>query len=277
VKPSEKPYKTRVDVRIEKGSEELLPEGIYKMLSGSGIWIEERGGDVVIKAYPHNVEPFIDYLGKSGITVKDITIEKEEPLDYAGLTKRYFRPIRIEDIRILPPWSKKRKGERHIVIEPGMAFGTGRHESTKLIFKLMRKIDMENKSVLDIGCGSGILSLYANLLGAKTVTAVDNDTEAVFSVKKNLALNDASKIGLACADLRHIRGVYDIILANLDIQTFTRHAGHIKKLLKKDGVIVMSGILVKNKKDALSLFHSLSLMHAETKNSWCGFALKKTA
>ncbi|MCX5808283.1 MAG: 50S ribosomal protein L11 methyltransferase [Proteobacteria bacterium] len=274
MKPSEKPYKIRVDVRAEKGSEELLPEGIYDILPGQGIWIEEKGDDVIIKAYPSDVEEFVDYLRKSNISVKDVNVEKEVSLDYAELTKKYFRPIRIEDVTILAPWHKKRKSEKCIVIEPGMAFGTGRHESTKLMLKLMRHIDMEDKSVLDIGCGSGILSLYANVLGAKTIIAVDNDMDAVLSVKKNLTLNDTSRIETACTDLHHIKGTYDIILANLDIQTFTRRAGYIKKLLKSGGFIVISGVLVKNKKDVLPLFHPLSLIRTEKKNSWCGFVFK---
>jgi ribosomal protein L11 methyltransferase len=274
MKPSEKTYKIRVDVRAEKGSEELLPEGIYDILPSQGIWIEEKGDDVIIKAYPSDVEEFVDYLRKSNISVKDVNVEKEASLDYAELTKKYFRPIRIEDVTILAPWHKKRKSEKCIVIDPGMAFGTGRHESTKLMLKLMRHIDMEDKSVLDIGCGSGILSLYANVLGAKTIIAVDNDMDAILSVKKNLTLNDTGRIKTACTDLHHIKGTYDIILANLDIQTFTRRAGYIKKLLKLGGFIVISGILVKNKKDVLPLFHPLSLIRTEKKNSWCGFVFK---
>jgi ribosomal protein L11 methyltransferase len=274
MKPSEKPYKIRVDVRVEKGSEELLPEVIYNILPGQGIWIEEKGDDIIIKAYPSDVEEFVDYLLKSNISVKDVNVEKEASFDYAELTKKYFRPIRIEDMTILAPWHKKRKNEKCIVIEPGMAFGTGRHESTKLMFKLMRCIDMEDKSVVDIGCGSGILSLYANMLGAKTIIAVDNDMDAILSVKKNLTLNNSSRIETACINLHHIEGKYDIILANLDIQTFTRRAGYIKKLLKPDGFIVISGILVKNKKDVLPLFHPLSLVNTEKKNSWCGFVFK---
>jgi ribosomal protein L11 methyltransferase len=274
MKPSEKPYKIRVDVRIEKGSEELLPEGIYNILPGQGIWIEEKEDDVIIKAYPSDVEEFVDYLLKSNISIKDVNVEKEASLDYAELTKKYFRPIRIENVTILAPWHKKRESEICIVIEPGMAFGTGRHESTKLMFKLMRYIDMEDKSVVDIGCGSGILSLYANVLGAKTIIAVDNDMDAILSVKKNLTLNNASRIETACINLHHIEGKYDIILANLDIQTFTRRAGYIKKLLKPGGLIVISGVLVKNKKDVLPLFHPLSLLHTEKKNSWCGLVFK---
>jgi len=268
---------TRVDVHVEKGSEELLPEDFYSMLSGQGVWLEEKGNDVIIRAYPPNVPVFIDYLKQLNITVKNITIEREETIDYAELTRKYFRPIKIEDITILAPWHKKDKNRKYIVIEPGMAFGTGRHESTRLMFMLMKQIDMAGKSVLDIGCGSGILSLYANSLGAKKIVAVDNDIDAVLSANKNLELNNTNNIELICAELNHVGGVYDVILANLDIQTFMRFAVHIKKLLSGGGIVLISGILAKNRKDLVSLFCPFPLISTEKKNSWCGFAFKETA
>ena len=118
------------------------------------------------------------------IATKDVLVTDEPEQDYAELTKKYFRPIQIEGLTILAPWNKtKRKGPR-ILIEPGMAFGTGRHESTRLMIKLMGSIDFKGKKVLDIGCGSAILSLYAALLGAKKVLAVDNDEDTVLSARK---------------------------------------------------------------------------------------------
>ncbi len=89
-----------------------------------------------------------------------------------------------------------------------MAFGTGRHESTRLMMKMMRDVDFTGKRVLDLGCGSGLLSLYARLKGAKYVYAVDNDLDAVLSAQKNVLLNEASGIELVCADLKDVRGRY---------------------------------------------------------------------
>jgi len=264
----------RVDVLVEKGSEELLPDEIYNLLPGHGIWIEEKGDDIIIKAYPPDVSGFIDYLKKLHITVKDVGIEYEKTVDYTELTRKYFRPIRIEDVTILAPWHKKAKNKKYIVIEPGMAFGTGRHESTRLMFMLMRQIETWRANILDIGCGSCILSLYADRLGAKKILAVDNDMDAVLSAKKNLELNNTNNIELICADLNHIEGTFDIILANLDIQTFMRYAPHIRKLLSNGGIILVSGVLKRNEKDLLSCFYPLSLVRKERKNFWCGFALK---
>ncbi|MCX5803665.1 MAG: 50S ribosomal protein L11 methyltransferase [Proteobacteria bacterium] len=266
-------YKTRVEILVEKGIEELLPEELYA-LSNSGIWIEEKGSNVLIKCYPENIKMFLDTLNQLKIPVVGVDMVKEELQDYAELTRKYFRPIKIENIMILPPWSKNRYGKRPIIIEPGMAFGTGRHESTKLMFKLMKLIDIKDKKVLDIGCGSGILSLYAHLLGAKKITAIDNDIDTVLSAKKNISLNHMRNIELICTDIQDIHGTYDIILANLDIRTFTDHSQKIMDLVKKHGYIIISGVLGRDKKSILPLFRPFPPIKVEKKNSWIGFIFK---
>ena len=160
---AKKASRTRVDITVKKGAQELFPESFYEELPASGIWIEEKGESSVIKCYPENVNAFLKMLRTLKIATKDVLVTDEPEQDYAELTKKYFRPIQIEGLTILAPWNKtKRKGPR-ILIEPGMAFGTGRHESTRLMIKLMKNIDIKGKKVLDIGCGSAILSLYAAL------------------------------------------------------------------------------------------------------------------
>jgi ribosomal protein L11 methyltransferase len=266
-----KTSQTRVDIIAAKGTEELLPEEIYSLLSNAGIWVEEKGEDVVIKAYPKDVEAFLKYLRLAKIKIKKVIVETEEEQDYAELTKKYFRPIRIDDVTIIAPWNKAKGEGTRVVIEPGMAFGTGRHESTRIMMKLMKGVDFKGKTVLDIGCGSAILSLYASLLGSKKVAAIDNDPDAVESAIKNIALNHARNVTAACNDLRDASGRYDIILANLDIRTFTAFSDKVKSLVKKNGTVVISGVLGKDKKRVLDLFLPLAPLHTEKKNAWCGF------
>jgi ribosomal protein L11 methyltransferase len=268
-------YRTRVDITVKKGAEELFPEAFYEELPASGIWIEEKGESAVIKCYPENVKAFLRMLRTAKIATKDILVVDELEQDYAELTKRYFRPIQIEGLTILAPWNKsKRKGPR-ILIEPGMAFGTGRHESTRIMIKLMNNIDVKSKKILDIGCGSAILSLYAALLGAKKVLAVDNDEDAVLSAQKNIELNDTHAIEIVCSDLQQIKGVYDIILANIDIRTFRATSTHILTLLRKGGHLLVSGILGRDQKELLPLFSSLACLRVEQKNAWRGFVFQK--
>ena len=267
-------YKTRVEILVEKGIEELLPEELYA-LSNSGIWIEEKGSNVLIKCYPENIKMFLDTLNQLKIPVVGVDMVKEELQDYAELTRKYFRPIKIEDVTIVAPWNKRQQDRQYIIIEPGMAFGTGRHESTKLMLKLMRLIDMKGKRVLDMGCGSGILSLYARLLGARKIMAVDNDTDTILSARKNLSFNQAYNIELACTDLQNIRGIYDIALANLDITTFSNYSEKISSLIAKGGHLIISGILGRDKKRVIPLFYPFVPVHITQKNSWQGIVFKQ--
>ena len=270
-----KTARTRVDITVKKGAQELFPESFYEELPASGIWIEEKGERSVIKCYPKNVNAFLKMLRTLKIATQDVFVVDEPEQDYAELTKKYFRPIQIEGLTILAPWNKtKRKGPR-ILIEPGMAFGTGRHESTRIMIKLINGIDMKGKKVLDIGCGSAILSLYAALLGAKNVLAVDNDEDTVLSARKNIELNNTSAIEIVCSDLRQINGAYDVVLANIDIRTFRATSTHILTLLRKGGHLLVSGILGRDRKELLSLFSSLSCLRVEQKNSWRGLVFQK--
>jgi ribosomal protein L11 methyltransferase len=260
----------RLEILVEKGAEELLPEEFYTG-SGHGIWIEDQGADVLIKCYPEDPEQFIALFKRTGLAAKAVRVLEEEQQDYAALTLKYFRPIRIDGLTIIPPWSKKKPESTFVVIEPGMAFGTGRHESTRLMIGLMKTQDFAGKRVLDLGCGSAILSLYAEKLGASRVISVDNDIDAVLSAKKNLLLNGSRAVSLACASLGDIRGSFDVILANIDIRTFSVFAAQVERLLAAKGHLFVSGILGRDRKNLLSLFPQLQLLRIEQKNAWRGF------
>jgi ribosomal protein L11 methyltransferase len=272
---AKKTSRIRIDITVKKGAQELFPEAFYDELPASGIWIEEKGGTAVIKCYPKNVDSFLKVLRTLKIPTKDVLVTDEPEQDYAELTKKYFRPIQIEGLTILAPWNKTRRRGPRILIEPGMAFGTGRHESTRLMINLMGNIDMKGKKVLDIGCGSAILSLYAALLGAKKVLAVDNDEDTVVSARKNIDLNNNSAVEIVYRDLQQITGAYDVVLANIDIRTFRATSNHIITFMRKGGYLLVSGILGRDRKELLSLFGSLSSLRVEQKNSWRGFIFHK--
>jgi ribosomal protein L11 methyltransferase len=203
-----------------------------------------------------------------------MSVSREEERDYGALVKKYFRPFTIEDVAIVPPWEKPVAGKPHIIIDPGMAFGTGRHESTKLMMKCVKGLPMRRKSVLDLGCGSAILSLYARLLGSTHVIGVDIDPDAVFSAAKNLKLNRTRNVYLACADLSLLRGTFDVVLANLDIQTFQRSLRHILQRISPGGHLVVSGIESDHKNAFLALLKPLTPVVTRRMGSWHAFVFK---
>jgi ribosomal protein L11 methyltransferase len=262
----------RVDLLAAKGTEEILPERVFT--DCNGVWVEELAGDILIKCYPKLLAPFLQLLSKSKLPIKETRVIKEDAQDYAALTKKYFRPIKVSGVRILAPWQKSRDPGPRIVIEPGMAFGTGRHESTKLMLRMMNAVLLEGRSVLDLGCGSGILAIYATLKGANKVMAVDSDPLAVEGSRHNFALNNMDFIGLACTDLTNIRGTFDVVLANLDFDTFRKHGRAIAERLVQGGCLLVSGIEAQYAASLLPLFKDHTLVSTAKMNDWHGFTFQ---
>ena len=264
----------KVVVTAHKGDEEFLPYEIYD--ESKGIWIEDESHEVIrLIFYPEVPERFLSVLReKAGFTKYEV---HEEPVkDYGDVIKRSFRPLRIGEIYVIPPWVEKKGYGKSILIEPGMAFGTGRHETTKIMILLMKQVEFKGKEVLDAGCGSGILSIYAYILGAKKVLAIDNEESAYLSAKKNVAINRASCVEVEKKDLRELEGEYDIVLANLDMNIFKNHMSQIVNLAKPDGKIILSGILSSEKRELLKYIGNLRIEGVRRMGGWVGLILRKT-
>ena len=261
-------YAFRVDLVVEKGTDEILPE--FALAECGGFWVEESNGETLIRCYPKKVGSFLRHIRESGLPVKKSTIVKEELQDYVALTKKYFRPITVSGLTILAPWQKTRKTGPVVVIDPGMAFGTGRHESTKLMLRMMNRIDLKNRRVLDVGSGSGILALRAAQKGAH-VTAIDRDPLAVAAAKHNFALNAMHQILLACTDLENLKGRSDVVLANLDFDTVAKHYGTIVSRVSSGGQLLISGIESQYSESLLALFSAHTLIRNPSMNDWRAF------
>lgn len=262
-------------IRAEKGADELLPTEVYE--SCSGTWVEEADANhILINFYCETGAVLLPLLDASGIRYEVVSMSEEEDQDYVGMIKKHFTPISVGNITILPPWKRSRRAGPKIIIEPGMAFGTGRHESTRIMLRMMSAIKLQGMSVLDIGCGSGLLAIYAYMMGAGRIVAVDHDTCAVEAVNKNASLNSADHIETICADIRDIKGQFDVVLANLDAQTFSDYSNHITGLVKDHGMLLVSGIEAGQKSDVMPLFSNLRRIVQRRMNDWYGFTFQKT-
>ena len=263
------PHLLRVELLAEKGTDEVLPEAVF--MASNGVWIEQAGDDVLIKCYPAALESFLQLIRASNLPIKETRVVSEHAQDYAALTRKYFRPITVSGVRILAPWQRSKDTGPRIVIEPGMAFGTGRHESTKLMLRMMNAIALEGRSVLDVGCGSGILAIYAAHKGADRVTAVDSDPLAVEGSRRNFSLNSLDSIALACTDLTHVKGTFDVVLANLDFDTFRKHSRTVAERVVQGGYLLVSGIEAQYAGSLPPLFKDHAIVRSARMNDWHGF------
>ncbi|MDO5689916.1 MAG: 50S ribosomal protein L11 methyltransferase [Tissierellia bacterium] len=180
-----------------------------------------------------------------------VTIDGESPLtnmDWQNEWKKYYKPTKIgERLVIIPSWEEYElgAGEIPITLDPGMAFGTGTHASTSLCLELMQEIDIEGAQVLDVGCGSGILSIAAVKLGAAHVDAVDIDLISIETTVENAEINGSQdRIHAFESNLvQGITGRYRLVLANLVAEIIIRLAEDLPKVIQPGAHLVTSGIL----------------------------------
>lgn len=169
--------------------------------------------------------------------------------DWAESWKQYYKPIHLGKITVVPAWETytAAPGEVIVRMDPGMAFGTGTHETTRLVMRLMQKADIAGKRVLDIGTGSGILSVAAAKLGAKDCHAYDIDPVAVRVARENAAANGCDNITVGVSDL--LAGVdlsggrYEFCMANIVADIILRMLPDIPTALTPDAPLILSGII----------------------------------
>lgn len=204
--------------------------------------------------------------------------------DWANSWKDYYKPIQIgERIVIVPAWEKYDKKPNDIIVtmDPGMAFGTGTHETTRLVIKLLEKYAREGQRMLDVGCGSGILAICASKLGAAECRAYDIDEVAVRVAEDNVLSNDCENVICQQSDL--LKGVdlsegqYDLITANIVADIIIRMIPDVGRFMKDDAVLLASGIICPRANDVISAFEEagFEIVETETDNDWCALAVKK--
>lgn len=223
-----------------------------------------RNGDesVYIKTYisdEKNVNEFIDIvktnindLSEFGIDIGEgsVSTSQVQEEDWANNWKQYYKPFRVgEKIVIKPEWEEYKSKEEDLVVEinPGMAFGTGDHETTYMCIASLEKYVDNSSVVYDIGCGSGILGIVAAKLGAKEVVGIDIDEVAVKVANENILKNDVESVMKAIkgnlADEIDRNKKADIIVANIMADIIVFLTKDVKSYLKDGGVFISSGII----------------------------------
>lgn len=195
--------------------------------------------------------------------------------DWANNWKKYYKPLKIgEKIIIKPTWEEYNPKENDLVIEidPGMAFGTGTHETTSMCVELLQKYVNKNNIVLDIGCGSGILSIASAMLGATKVIGVDFDSVAVLVAEENVSKNNLNdKVFIRCGDLMdvvHEKG--DIIVSNIIADVIIKLSADVPKFSLPNAIFIASGIIKERLSDVETalLNNSFEIIEVILKGEW---------
>jgi len=218
----------------------------------------------------------------------DWNIIKEE--DWLTSWKKYWAPELVGNhLLILPCWmnlNEKFKDKKIIKIDPGAAFGTGSHPSTYLCLEKMENIFFSDKKILDIGSGSGILSVAARLLGAKEVYAVDNDYLAINSTKSNFQLNfgDLNNLNTYLGSfneviLKNQLTQFDFVLCNILAEVIKGIIPNIYKCLRNNGEVIFSGILNSQKDEIIKILiqNDFQLLDVSTRKDWACITAQKAS
>lgn len=199
-----------------------------------------------------------NYIKEYNYPSGEINIAEIDDESWYDSWKRYYSPIEIGNYVIVPKWInyKNDKNLIKILIDPGMAFGTGEHESTKLCLSLMSELNFKNKGVIDVGTGSGILGIGATLSGAKSCYMCDIDSIAIKATQENVELNKiGDKVTIELADLLTKENKKaDIVLANLTAGILQRLSVDLPKYIKDEGILICSGIIHERKNEVINAF-----------------------
>lgn len=214
----------------------------------------------------------------------EITVSGVNEEDWANSWKAYYKPIKIgERIVIVPAWEKYSAQPDEIIVrmDPGMAFGTGTHETTRLVIRLLEKYVKDGMRVADVGCGSGILAICASKLGAGECKAYDIDPVAVKVANENIKDSGLTNVTCDVSDLlRQVDktgGTYDVICANIVADIIIRMMPDVGELMDENSVILASGIIVERSEDVTNAFasHGFEIVERIDENGWCALAVKK--
>ncbi len=258
---------------------EVLAVGVELIDEGFRFYVDvDTPNDLWEGKFGRILEDYRDqYPGRAGaILVRTQNLVED---DWANRWKVHFKPLRVgKRFLICPTWDRSGSevGDRVILLDPGMAFGTGHHETTRLCLEWMEDrtetLDSGNMSLLDLGTGSGILAMAGAMLGFGRVVAVDNDEEAVEVARANLLVNGLEeKVALSVGSSGELGERFDVVVANIQANPLIEMAHALSRRIQPEGILVLSGILIEQEPGVRSAYEEAGLVFAErrTAGEWC--------
>ncbi len=267
-------YFYELTVKLEDGKHKDVVSELVLALSQSGI--EEQDRKIIVRSE----EPLDDiewalceFSKKSGIKLST-KIEKKKNEDWIEKYKNSVNPISVGNFHIHPSWTPPKENFIDIVIDPALAFGSGHHETTSSCLEAIEKYVKRGDKVLDVGCGSGILSIACAKLGAK-VDICDTDPLAIESAKENFEINRVSYNEAWVGSVTDVKKRYDVVIANIIADILIFLSKDLKKAVKEGGYLILSGILDKYVDKVIENFDNFDTIAKIKKNEWFTLVLKK--
>src|SRR6187401_3440921 len=227
-----------------------------------------------------SLDAFINSKNFNKVIINEISFKYQTPYtkekiaetNWNQVWESNFEPVIVNDyVAIRADFHKPITNTKfEIVITPKMSFGTGHHATTFMMIELMKEIDISGRSVLDFGCGTGILAILAEKEGAKNIIAIDNDDWSIVNAGENFEKNNCTKINLrkasnAASDIR-----FDIIIANINKSVIIENLALLSDQLNNGGQVLLSGLLKEDKDEILSITTELGLKLKKEliRNNW---------
>jgi ribosomal protein L11 methyltransferase len=220
-------------------------------------------------------DALVSLSGTLNDTIKmDYRLEEKENVDWIKTYQDSIQPIEAGKFYIFPSWYEPKEELINIKIDPALAFGSGHHATTFSCLEAISTYVDAGMSVIDVGCGSGILGLACKKLGAN-VELCDTDPLSVESCKENFALNEEAYDKLWEGSIDKAEGTYDVVIANIIADVLRFIAKDLKSACKEDGILILSGILDKKETLVVESFKELTLVKRILKDEWVTLVYKK--
>lgn len=219
------------------------------------------------------------YLKESISVPFQIKATKIEDQNWNANWESNFDPIYIDDqLEIIAPFHESKNVNYSIIINPQMSFGTGHHETTRMISRFLLQADLNEQKVLDMGTGTGVLAILAEQRGAKDILAVDIEDWAFNNAKENLSLNECSRIRVLKGDIDVVcEGDFDSIIANINKNVLLAHLPEYAEKLKSGGQLYLSGFFHSDKNDLVTNAEKFGFKFVKelNENDWSALQFEK--
>jgi ribosomal protein L11 methyltransferase len=238
--------------------------------------IEEKNGSLIVRDNEplDDVAWAIESMGERlGISVHT-TLSKEKNEDWINKYKSSIQPIEVGNFYVRPQWENPKENTIDIIINPALAFGSGHHETTYSCLQTINNYVKENDTLLDVGCGSGILSIAAAKMGAK-VDICDTDEIAVKSAEDNFTLNNIDFHESWVGSAHNSTNTYDIVVANIIADVLLMIHKDLKKSVKLGGILILSGIIDKYIDKVKDKYQDFELLENLQNKEWHTLIFKR--